>query len=210
MCRPRSPPRSPNLQASLVTPTAARRSSPAPRRCCCSPISTACGSPVPNRSAPARRGILAGWRQRWEGDGTDWSATLIRSRYEAINQLCADVIRRTREQGPSVSDRIDAVLVHSVWGWLFFGVIMAALFFSIFTLAEYPMNWIDAHMAALGGWVKGAMAAGDLRDLLTDGVIGGVGGIVVFLPQILILFFFVGLLESTGYMARAAFSWTAR
>jgi len=150
-------------------------------------------------------GVLAGWRRRWESDGTDWSATLIRSRYEAISQLCSGVLRRTREQGPSASDRIDAVLVHSVWGWLFFGVIMSLLFFSIFTLAEYPMNWIDAHMAGLGGWVKGAMAPGDLRDLLTDGVIAGVGGIVVFLPQIMILYFFVGLLESTGYMARAAF-----
>jgi ferrous iron transport protein B len=150
-------------------------------------------------------GVLAGWRRRWESDGTDWSATLIRSRYEAIHQLCSGVLHRTREQGPSASDRIDAVLVHSVWGWLFFGVIMALLFFSIFTLAEYPMNWIDAHMARLGGWVKGAMAPGDLRDLLTDGVIAGVGGIVVFLPQIMILYFFVGLLESTGYMARAAF-----
>ena len=149
--------------------------------------------------------ILAHWRHHWEGEGTDWSATLIRSRYDAINQLCTGVLYRSREQGPSPSDRIDAVLVHSVWGWLFFGAIMAVLFFSIFTLAEYPMNWIDAHMAALGSWVKGAMAAGDLRDLLTDGVIAGVGGIVVFLPQILILFFFVGLLESTGYMARAAF-----
>jgi ferrous iron transport protein B len=149
--------------------------------------------------------VLAGWRRRWQADGTDWSGTLIRSRYEAINHLCADVLRRTREQGPSLSDRIDAVLVHSVWGWLFFALVMAVLFFSIFTLAEFPMNWIDAHMAALGGWVKGAMAPGDLRDLLTDGVIGGVGGIVVFLPQIMILFFFVGLLESTGYMARAAF-----
>jgi len=150
-------------------------------------------------------GVLASWRQRWSGDGTDWSGTLIRSRYDAINALCASVLVRTREQGPSRSDRIDAVLVHSVWGWLFFGLIMAALFFSIFSLAEYPMNWIDAHMAALSGWVKGAMPAGDLRDLLTDGVLGGLGGIVVFLPQILILFFFVGLLESTGYMARAAF-----
>ncbi len=149
--------------------------------------------------------ILAHWRARWEGEGTDWSATLIRSRYDAINQLCTGVLRRTREEGPSLSDRIDAVLVHSLWGWLFFAAIMAALFFSIFTLAEYPMDWIDAHMAALGGWVKGVMAPGDLRDLLTNGVIKGVGGIVIFLPQILILFFFVGLLESTGYMARAAF-----
>ena len=157
------------------------------------------------RRSDRTREILAHWHQRWDDEGTDWSATLIRSRYDAINHLCTDVIRRTRKQGPSLSDRIDALLVHSLWGWLFFGAIMAVLFFSIFTLAEYPMNWIDAHVAALGSWVKGAMPAGDLRDLLSDGVIAGVGGIVVFLPQILILFFFVGLLESTGYMARAAF-----
>ncbi len=159
-----------------------------------------------SRPLSARTGeVLASWRQRLTGEGTDWSATLIRSRYDAINRICADVLRRTREVGLSLSDRIDAVVVHSLWGWLLFAVIMAALFFSIFTLAEYPMNWIDAHVAALSGWVKGAMAPGDLRDLLTDGVLAGVGGIVVFLPQILILFFFVGLLESTGYMARAAF-----
>ena len=157
------------------------------------------------RRSEHTRAILARWHQRWEDEGTDWSATLIRSRYDAINQLCTGVLRRTGGQGPSRSDRIDALLVHSLWGWLFFGAVMAVLFFSIFTLAEYPMNWIDAQVAALGGWVKGAMPAGDLRDLLTDGMIAGVGGIVVFLPQILILFFFVGLLESTGYMARAAF-----
>jgi len=149
--------------------------------------------------------ILDQWRQRWEAEGTDWSGLLIRSRYDAIGLLCRDVIVRTRETGPSRSDRIDAVLCHSVWGWAVFAVIMAALFFSIFSLAESPMNFIDEQVAGFGGWVKGQMAPGDLRDLLTDGVIGGVGGIVIFLPQILILFFFVGLLESTGYLARAAF-----
>ncbi len=149
--------------------------------------------------------ILAHWRERWDGEGADWSAALIRSRYDAIAPLCRTVVVRTREQGPSWSDRIDAVLCHSLWGWAVFGVIMAALFFSIFSLAEYPMDWIDAHVAALGEWVRAAMSPGDLRDLLCDGVIGGVGSVVVFLPQILILFFFVGLLESTGYMARAAF-----
>jgi ferrous iron transport protein B len=149
--------------------------------------------------------ILEQWRRRWEGEGADWSAALIRSRYDAIAQLCRNVISRPGAAGPSLSDRIDAVLCHSVWGWAVFGVIMAALFYAIFSLAEAPMNFIDSHVALLGDWVKGAMAPGDLRDLLTDGVIAGVGGVVVFLPQILILFFFVGLLENTGYMARAAF-----
>jgi ferrous iron transport protein B len=149
--------------------------------------------------------ILSAWRKRWAGQGTDWSGALIKSRYEAIDHLCRDVVRRPREQGPSLSDRIDAVLVHSLWGWAAFAAIMAAMFFSIFTLAEYPMNWIDGRVADLGSWIKDTMTAGDLRDLLTDGVVSGVGGIVIFLPQILILFFFVGLLESTGYMSRAAF-----
>lgn len=155
--------------------------------------------------SPRTHAILDAWRQRWTGEGTDWSAALIRSRYEAIGLLCGDVVNRSRSSGPSRSDRIDALLCHSVWGWTVFAVIMAALFYSIFSLAEAPMNFIDGRVAAVGGWVKTVMAPGDLRDLLTDGVISGVGGIVVFLPQILILFFFVGLLESTGYMARAAF-----
>jgi ferrous iron transport protein B len=164
-------------------------------------VRVAGSEPLSERTAA----LLAAWRQRWVEQGMDWSGTLIKSRYDAINHLCRDVIRRKREAGLSLSDRVDAVLIHSVWGWLVFAAIMAAMFFSIFTLAEYPMNWIDAGVAWTGDWVKNAMPAGDLRELVTAGVIGGVGGIVVFLPQILILFFFVGLLESTGYMARAAF-----
>ena len=149
--------------------------------------------------------ILVHWQKRWEGEGTDWAGTLVNSRYEAINRLCTGLVQQTGMTGPSTSDRIDAVVIHPVWGWLVLGAVMTLLFLSIFTLAEYPMNWIDARIAALSGWVGAFMAPGDLRDLLTDGVIAGVGGVITFLPQILILFFFIGLLESTGYMARAAF-----
>jgi ferrous iron transport protein B len=149
--------------------------------------------------------ILTRWKHRWEGEGVDWSGSLVNSRYEAIARLCSAVVLRTARVGPGASDRIDSVVVHPVWGWLVLGGIMTVLFLSIFTLAEYPMNWIDGQVAALGAWVKGAMPPGDLRDLCTDGAIAGVGGVLVFLPQILILFFFLGLLESTGYMARAAF-----
>ena len=155
--------------------------------------------------SPRTHEILAQWRKRWEGEGADWPAALIRTRYDAIGQLCRNVITRPDASRPSLSDRIDAILCHSLWGWAVFGVIMAALFYSIFSLAEPPMDFIDGHVASLADWVKGALPPGDLRDLLTDGVIAGVGGVVIFLPQILILFFFVGLLESTGYMARAAF-----
>ncbi len=150
--------------------------------------------------------ILRSWEKRWAAQGTDWAGALVNSRYDAITELCTHVIERGgMKTGASVSDRIDAVVTHPVWGWVVLGAIMSALFLSIFTLAQFPMDWISEHMASLADAVKHAMPAGDLRDLITDGAIGGVGGVVIFLPQILILFFFIGLLESTGYMARAAF-----
>lgn len=149
--------------------------------------------------------IFHTWQKRWEGEGTDWAGSLVSSRYDAIGRISAEVVSHGGEQGPSHSDKIDAVVTHPIWGWLVLGAVMTLLFLSIFTLAEYPMNFIDQHVAQLSNWVKDVMAPGDLRDLITDGAIGGVGGVIVFLPQILILFFFIGLLESTGYMARAAF-----
>ncbi len=149
--------------------------------------------------------ILRGWQQRWEGEGTDWAGTLVNSRYEAIGKIASEVVLQAGATGPTRSDRIDAIATHPLWGWLTLGAVMTLLFLSIFTLAEIPMNFIDGQMAALSDWVKGAMAPGDLRDLITDGAIAGFGGVIIFLPQILILFFFIGLLESTGYMARAAF-----
>jgi ferrous iron transport protein B len=151
------------------------------------------------------RDILAGWRRRWEASGTDWSGTLVTARYDAIGRLVAHVTEQGPPPGPAVSDRIDVVVTHPVWGWVVLASVMTLLFLSIFTLAEVPMNWIDSHVAALNGWVKAALPPGDLNDLITDGAIAGVGGVVMFLPQILILFFFIGLLENTGYMARAAF-----
>ena len=154
--------------------------------------------------SPRTGEILRSWQARWEKEGTDWGGALVQARYEAIGKLASEVVLRV-PVGPSPSDRIDAVAIHPVWGWLVLGATMAIIFICIFTLAEYPMNWIDHHVAAFGDWVKNSLPAGDLRDLLTDGAIAGVGSILVFLPQILILFFFIGLLENTGYMARAAF-----
>ncbi|MBE35454.1 MAG: ferrous iron transport protein B [Opitutaceae bacterium] len=155
---------------------------------------------------PRTTEILDHWQKRWAGEGMDWAEALVSSRYYVIGKLCADtVIESPVQNGPSASDKIDTVVTHPVWGWFVLGSIMTVIFLSIFTFAEYPMNWIDDHTAALADWVKGSMSPGDLRDLITDGAIAGVGGVVIFLPQILILFFFIGLLEGTGYMARAAF-----
>src|SRR3954468_10237208 len=137
--------------------------------------------------SPRTQEILRGWEKRWEGEGTDWAGTLVNSRYEAIGKIANEVVLHVGEVGPSLSDKIDAIVTHPVWGWLILGATMTLLFLSIFTFAEYPMNWIDDQTATLSTWVKHAMPDGDLRDLITAGVIGGVGGVIKFLPQILIL-----------------------
>lgn len=154
---------------------------------------------------PRTQEILLGWQKRWEGEGTDWAGTLVNSRYEAIGRLTAEAVLRAGQTGPTRSDRIDAVVTHPVWGWLVLVAVMGTLFLSIFTFAQVPMDWLDGRVSALADWVKTAMPAGDLRSLITDGAIAGAGRVLVFVPQILILYFFIGLLEDTGYMARAAF-----
>ena len=149
--------------------------------------------------------ILRSWQGRWEREAIDWAGALVNSRYESIGSLASEVVQTAHSSAPTTSDRIDAVVIHPVWGWLVLLVVMTLLFVSIFFFAQAPMDWIGRGNAALADWIKASMPEGDLRNLLTDGVIGGVGTIVTFLPQILILFFFIGLLENTGYMARAAF-----
>ncbi len=121
-------------------------------------------------------------------------------------------VRREMElavRGPQVSlhrdDRIDAVVLHPVWGLMLLAVTLFLMFQAVFSWAETPMGWIEGLTASAGEWVNAHMAEGVLRSLLTDGIIAGAGGVVVFLPQILILFFFILVLEDSGYLPRAAF-----
>ena len=101
--------------------------------------------------------------------------------------------------------RIDAVVMHPVWGLLVLAAVLFLIFQAVFSWATLPMDLIKEAMAVVGEWITGAMADGPLRSLLVDGVVAGVGGVLVFLPQILILFFFILLLEDSGYLPRAAF-----
>lgn len=128
-----------------------------------------------------------------------------KQRQEFIQSLCASAARRPDVDAQTLSDRLDAWLLHPVFGWLTLLATMFALFWSIFSFAEVPMNWIESGKQVLAEWVRNSMPPGDLNSLLADGVIEGVGGVIVFLPQILLLFFFIGILESTGYLARAAY-----
>ena len=103
------------------------------------------------------------------------------------------------------TDRLDSAFTHPLLGAIVFIAAMALVFFAIFRLAELPMDLIEGAASMLGGWVSATMPEGAVSDLLVNGVIGGVAGTVVFLPQICLLFFLLALLEDTGYLARAAF-----
>lgn len=150
-------------------------------------------------------GVVLAQRTLLEGVLPEWREEIVSARYEQIGKLCHAAQGGLTAMGDKLTQRLDDLLTHKAWGWIAFFGMMILMFVSIFTIASYPMDWIEAGFGMLSAAVQDAMPSGDLRDLLTDGVIAGVGGVVVFLPQILILFFFIGLLEDTGYMARAAF-----
>ncbi|MBP3510720.1 MAG: ferrous iron transport protein B [Prevotella sp.] len=100
---------------------------------------------------------------------------------------------------------IDSIVTNRYVGFPLFFLMLYAMFQVTFSLGQYPMDWIEAGVSALGGWLSSAMPDGALKDMLVDGVIGGVGAVIVFLPQILILYAFISFMEDSGYMARAAF-----
>jgi len=103
------------------------------------------------------------------------------------------------------TSKIDAVVTHKYWGYPIFLLFLYIMFQGTFTFGQYPMDLIDKGVSLLGNFVQNSIAEGSLRDLLVNGIIGGVGGVIVFLPNILLLYFFISLMEDTGYMARAAF-----
>ncbi len=105
----------------------------------------------------------------------------------------------------TVTDRLDAAFTHPILGILVFGLIMGSVFSSIFWFASIPMDFIDWFFGYLGETVGGWLPPGDFADFVTNGIIAGVGSVVIFLPQICLLFFLISLLEDTGYLARAAF-----
>jgi ferrous iron transport protein B len=129
-------------------------------------------------------------------------------RYGFISGACQEAVRSTIEIRHTISDRIDFVVTNRVLGIPIFFGLMYLVFFLTFTLGEPPMGWIESSFKWLGGLVNGWWPSGSesaLKSLITDGIVHGVGGVIVFLPNILFLFLAIAILEDTGYMARAAF-----
>ncbi|GAB3828178.1 ferrous iron transport protein B [Hymenobacter jeollabukensis] len=151
------------------------------------------------------RAYLAELRDKYQFDSIALQAQETIARYARISELLLDVVRVTRaEKNESYSNRIDRVLTHKVWGYLIFLGILFLLFQAIFSWAAYPMDLIDQGVAWLGSQVK-QLGEGPLIDLLSDGIIAGLGGVLMFIPQIALLFAFIAVLEESGYMARVTF-----
>ena len=132
------------------------------------------------------------------------TADETRARFRQIDQVLAKVTKRSKGRGVW-TDRIDRVVLHPVWGTLILIAILTVVFQGVFNWASYPQDIISSAMTWLGLRATEVLGVGPLQSLVVDGAIGGVGSVIVFLPQILLLFFFLLMLEDSGYMARAAF-----
>jgi ferrous iron transport protein B len=164
----------------------------------------ALASSLEHYPASIAEAVLAA-RQRLEAAGADWRGAAIEARYAAVSAIESAATVQLTPPGETLSDKLDRVLTHRVWGTLIFIGVMTLMFQSIFTFARIPMDALQSGVDWLGSAVGRLIPPGDLNSLLVAGVIAGVGAVVVFLPQILLLFLFIGFLEDTGYMARAAF-----
>ena len=142
-----------------------------------------------------------------EETGTDAETAIMDAKYGFINGALTEAGYTTGSKNDTykATHIMDNVLSHKYFGFPIFFLILYVMFHTTFSLGQYPMDWIEAFVAWLGDWVGRTMPEGPLRSLVVDGAIAGVGSVVVFLPQILILYFFISLMEDSGYMARAAF-----
>ena len=126
-------------------------------------------------------------------------------RYQTINQILKETYRVNREEATDLRSKLDNLLIHKFWGYVVFFLILLTIFQAIFDWSSVPMDFIDSSFARLSEWTKAHMPAGILTDLIAEGVISGLGGIVIFIPQIAFLFLFISILEETGYMSRVVF-----
>ena len=143
---------------------------------------------------------------RLEKEYDERSETIITdAKYGFIDGALKETYFEPKKDKYVIKRQLDDLLTHKFWGFPVFLFLMWLMFQATFTLGSYPMHWIDSGVGLLGDWLQNVMPAGALRDLVVDGIIGGVGGVIIFLPNIMILFFFISLMEDTGYMARASF-----
>jgi ferrous iron transport protein B len=126
-------------------------------------------------------------------------------RFNYFTPILTSAIQKPPKNAKTLTDKIDSILVHKTFGPVIFFGLMLLVFQAIFAWSSYPMDWIDAGFGWLNEVVKTNLPDAWYTDLLTDGIIAGLGGVLIFIPQIAILFFLISILEEIGYMARAMF-----
>ena len=137
--------------------------------------------------------------------GEDVESAIANEKYGFISGALKETLTLGNKETARTTHLIDSLVTSKLFGFPIFIFIMWLMFEATFTVGAYPMNWIESGVGLLSEWVNSIMSPGPLKDLIIDGVIGGVGGVIVFLPNILILYFFISFMEDSGYMARAAF-----
>ena len=137
--------------------------------------------------------------------GEDSESAITDAKYGFVQGALRECYERTIHSGRLLTKRIDAVVTNPVWGYPIFLLLMYFMFYCTFNIGQYPMDLIDWTVGWLGEKVSTLMSDGPLKDLLVDGIISGVGGVIVFLPNIMILYAFISWMEDSGYMSRAAF-----
>ena len=144
--------------------------------------------------------------EKYKFNHTKIQAEDIQLRYQKIRQvMLKSVEEESIEKRKLFSEQLDHFFLHRTWGYLIMGVVLFILFQSVFWVAEYPMNLIESGVGMLGGWLGSVLPSGWIADIVVNGILAGLGGILVFVPQIMILFGLITLLEDTGYMARISF-----
>ena len=126
-------------------------------------------------------------------------------RYQTINQILKQTYKVNLQEATDLRSRLDNLLIHKFWGYIIFFLTLLTIFQAIFDWSSVPMDFIDNSFAGLSEWLKLQLPPGILTDLITEGVISGLGGIMIFIPQIAFLFLFISILEETGYMSRVVF-----
>lgn len=135
----------------------------------------------------------------------DVSSIIANAKYGFISGALAETFEKSEKEKVSATHIIDTFVTNRLFGFPIFILIMLFIFWVTFYIGAFPMEWIEDGCSALGSGVDRVLPEGPLKDLLVDGIIGGVGGVIVFLPNIMILYFFISFMEDSGYMARAAF-----
>ncbi|MGC8640575.1 MAG: ferrous iron transport protein B [Isosphaeraceae bacterium] len=158
-----------------------------------------------NGALPGLRDELLAARERLAQEGCPVPSVETMARYRWVAQAVSGVVEQPAEPRATLSDRLDAVLTHRVWGYLILAFVMLLMFSAVFNWAKVPMEGIESGLSWLSGKVETLLPEGALRSLLADGILGGIGAVVVFLPQIFILFVLLTSLEECGYLARAAY-----